>query len=296
MRIVHALLVAGAPLAMAAPVMAQHVDHSGHAMPGTQAAGGEPDAASTQVNEPGNSAPPPVPADHAADRYFPKARMEAARAALSAEGRWTGSAVIVDKAEVRVGSGGEGFAWEGHAWYGGDRDKLVIATEGEGAFGEAAERVEVQALWRRALDPWFNLEAGIRQDFSPEPRRTYAVLGIEGLAPYWIETEAHLFVSHKGDVHARLAASHDLRLSGPLVLQPEVEVNIAFQDVPDLHIGAGMEGIELGARLRYEIRPELAPYVGVDWERSLGGTARSARADGEPASAVTAVVGIKAFF
>ena len=156
--------------------------------------------------------------------------------------------------------------------------------------------MEVQALWRHAIAPYFNLEAGVRQDFRPEPRRTYAVLGVEGLAPYWIETEAQLFVSTKGDVHARLAASHDLRLSGPLVLPPEVEVNLAFQDVPALGIGSGFERIEAGARLRYEIRPEFAPYVGVNWERSLGGTARATRAAGEQVSAVTAVVGLKAFF
>lgn len=295
-------LFAALPLVLAAPALAQEhqhdmgaMDHSGHDMAGMDMSG---DAAPAPAADdtPGNAAPPPGPTDHPADRFFPQARMDAARAGLMTEGKWTGSAVMVDRLEYRAGSGHEGYAWKGSAWYGSELDKLVIATEGEGLFGESAERVEVQALWRHSLDPWFNLEAGVRQDFRPEPRRTYGVIGVEGLAPYWIETEAQLFVSDKGDVHARLAASHDLRLSGPLVLQPEVEVNLAFQDVPQLGIGVGFERIEAGARLRYEIRPELAPYVGVNWERSLGGTARATRAAGEPASAVTAVLGVRAFF
>jgi len=103
-------------------------------------------------------------------------------------------------------------------------------------------------------------------------------------------------VSNKGDVHARLGGSHDIRLAGPLVLQPEAEVNVAFQSVPELGIGSGVERLELGARLRYEIRPEFAPYVGVHWERKFGGTADFARNEGERASGVSAVVGLRAWF
>lgn len=296
--------LAALPWAAAAPTLAQDhqpdmsgmdhagMDHSGHEMAGMDMSSVAP----TPANAPGNAPPPPAPTDHPADAFFPAERMAAARADLMSEGKWTGSAAIIDRLEVRAGSGHEGYAWKGSAWYGSELDKLVLATEGEGLFGESAERVEVNALWRRAVSPYFNFEAGVRQDFRPEPRRTYAVLGVEGLAPYWIETEAQLFISHKGDVHARLTASHDLRLSGPLVLQPETEVNFALQDVPALGIGAGLERIELGARLRYEIRPELAPYVGVNWERSFGGTARATRAAGDGASAVTAVAGLRAFF
>jgi len=293
-------LLAALPLALAAPARAQEhqhdrgaMDHSGHDMAGMDMSG---DAAPDAQDTPGDAVPPPAPSDHAADRFFPTERMAAARARLMHDGKWTGSAVMVDRLELRTGAGHDGYAWKGSAWYGSEHDKLVLATEGEGLFGESAERVEVQALWRHALDPWFNLEAGVRQDFRPQPRRTYAVLGVEGLLPYWIEGEAQLYVSHKGDVHARLSASHDWRLAGPLVLQPEVEANFAFQDVPQLGIGSGLERIETGLRLRYEVRPELAPYVGVNWERSFGGTARATRLGGERASAVTAVAGLRAFF
>lgn len=35
--------------------------------------------------------------------------------------------------------------------------------------------------------------------------------------------------------------------------------------------------VELGVRLRYEIRKEFAPYIGVEWARKTGGTASYAR-------------------
>lgn len=298
------LLAAAGSLALATPALAQEhqhdmgeMDHSRHDMPGMSGMDTPGEAPLPAAEDtPGNAAPPPVPTDHPADQFFPRERMDAARAGLMTEGKWAGNAVMVDRLEYRTGSGHHGYAWKGSAWYGSDRDRFVLASEGEGRFGEGAERVEVQALWRHAVSPYFNLEVGMRQDFRPEHRRTFGVIGVEGLAPYWIETEVQLFVSNKGDVHARVAASHDIRLAGPLVLQPEAEVNFAFQDVASLGIGSGFERVETGARLRYEIRPEIAPYMGVNWERSLGGTGRAARAAGEPASAVTVVVGLRAFF
>lgn len=311
-----ALLAAAVPLALSAapaladpgepaqvsasPVTAEKAASS-HDMPGHDMAGMEPSApaaAPPAANDtPGNTPPPPQATDHAADRFFPAVRMAAARAALRKEGgAFTGGALMVDQFEYRARAGRDGHAWKATGWYGGDIDRAVLASEGEGEFGGPVERAEVRAMWRRAIGPWFNFEAGVRHDFRPDPERTYAALGIEGLAPYWFEVEGQVFVSNKGDVHLRLGGSHDMRLSGPLVLQPQAEANVALQDVPELGIGSGIERIELGARLRYEFRPDFAPYIGLHWERRLGGTADHARADGERASAVSAVAGLRAWF
>jgi len=92
-------------------------------------------------------------------------------------------------------------------------------------------------LYSRAIDPWFNLEAGVH-DVRPVPDRTYAVIGIDGLAPYWFEVSAQAFLSTRGDAHLRLEASYDQRITQRLILQPAAEVNIAAQDVPELGIGS----------------------------------------------------------
>mgnify|MGYP001553798188 CR=1 FL=1 len=270
-----------------APETAQE-DHSAHA-----GHGAEPSVSDEEV---GNAPPPPVPTDNPADLYWDKARMATARAALSKEGRFYGNALIADRLEYRAVKGKDGYAWQAMGWVGGDIDRLAFETEGEGRFGESVESAEVRAAWRHALDPWWNLELGVRQDFNPSPDRTYAVVGIEGLAPYWIELGAHAFLSTKGDVHFRLEAEHDMRITNRLVLQPAIEADVALQDVPQLGIGAGFEKIELGARLRYEFAREFAPYVGVHWERKLGETARLTHAEGESASSLSAVLGIRAWF
>lgn len=240
---------------------------------------------------------PAPPTDHAADAYYDPTAMARARAQMLHESGGMGwSQLMLDRLEYRAGKGADGYHWEGEGWIGGDIDRFAVKTEGEGAFGGPLEQAEVQALYRRALDPWFNLEAGVRHDFRPGPERTYAVIGIEGLAPYWFEVGAEAFLSDKGDAHLRLEASYDQRLTQRLILQPAAELNLAAQDVPELGIGSGLSTIELGLRLRYEFAREFAPYIGVNWERKLGDTARFARAEGEGASSTSLVLGVRFWF
>src|SRR3546814_11929731 len=114
------------------------------------------------------------------------------------------------------------------------------------------ETAEIQALYSRALDPYWNLQAGVRYDFKPNPSRTYATVGIEGVAPYWFETEAALFLSNKGDVLGRIEGYYDQRITQRLILQPRVELNLSAQDVPETRIGAGISNAEFGLRPRSE--------------------------------------------
>lgn len=274
-------------LAVASPVAAQEMDHSMHG------AGHIAEAPSGDV---GAAPAPPAPDDHAADRIYPAERMASARRAMLDEMRFSTVAVMIDRLEYSAGKGRDGYAWEAEGWYGGDIDRFVLATEGEGSFGDKPEQAEVRALWRHALDPWFNLELGVRHDIRPQPQRSYAVIGIEGLAPYWFELEGQFFLSDKGDAHVRAEASYDQRITQSLIVQPRIEIDAAFQDVPELGIGSGVDKIELGARVRYEFAQEFAPYVGVNWERRLGQSASFARAAGEDVSGLNLVLGIRAWF
>lgn len=283
----------GAPAQTADP-------HAGHDVPAEAA---EPHAGHAVPNDP--AAPPTVPPPaaalagprHAADLVWSPAAMARAREQAREEhGDIETSKFLLDRLEAKLRDGRDGFAWDAQAWYGGDIDKAWVKTEGEGAFGEGLEQAEVQALWSHAIDPWFDVQAGVRYDFRPGPERAYLVAGIQGLAPYWFEIDAAAFVSEKGDVSARFEAEYDLLITQKLRLQPVVELDLALQDVPELGIGAGLSTAEAGLRLRYEIVPEFAPYVGVEYERAFGGTAAFRRAAGEGAGGWSALVGLRAWF
>ncbi|MES2326242.1 MAG: copper resistance protein B [Pseudomonadota bacterium] len=254
--------------------------------------------AMTGTNLPaGNAPPPPPPTDHAADYVYPPAAMARAREEFRSEqGGQTFYQVLANLTEYQAKKGRDGYRWDGEAWVGGDINRLWLKSEGEGTFGKGAEAAEVQALYSRAIGPYFNLQAGVRHDFKPTPTRTYATVGVEGMAPFMFATEGALFLSNKGDVLARAEGWYDQRISQRLVLQPRAEANFAAQDIPENGIGSGLSNLELGLRLRYEIRREFAPYVGVSWTRRFGDTARFARAAGEDVSSTSLVVGIRTWF
>ena len=54
--------------------------------------------------------------------------------------------------------------------------------------------------------------------------------------------------------------------------------------------------MDAGLRLRYEIRREFAPYIGVEWSRSYGDTADFARSEGEDVQDTRFVAGVRFWF
>ena len=204
--------------------------------------------------------------------------------------------VMVDTFEAQLREGRDGFAWDAEAWYGGDLDRLWLKSDGEGTIGGSLEKAEVQALYSRALDPYFNLQAGVRYDVRPDPSRAYAVIGLEGLAPGFFEVEGALFLSTKGELLARIEGSYDQRITQRLILQPRAELNFAAQDSPGIGVGSGLSDAEIGLRLRYDIRREFAPYVGVEYRRTFGETRRMLQGEGEDAGGWSFLTGIRAWF
>lgn len=232
----------------------------------------------------------------AADAIWGADAMRASRDALRAE---NGGMNVFwfqgDRAEYRAREGGDGYLWDVQGYYGGDLDKFWFKSEGEGTFGESPESAEIQGLWSHAIGPWWDLQAGVRQDLTG-PERTHAVLGVQGLAPYMFEVDAAAFLSTKGDLTARVEAELDQRITQRLILQPRAEVNLSAQDIPELGVGAGLDSVELGLRLRYEFAREFAPYVGVEQEWKVDQSADYARLAGEDPSATNYVVGVRFWF
>lgn len=290
------VLLALAAVSLAAPAAAQTHEHGD--MPGMSMPAAPAQAAPEPAQPEAGPAPSPPPAwsgDYAADRYWDPAAMAHARMMAREEmGGMRFSKLMLNLAEYQAGAGRDGYRWEGEAWYGGDYNRLVLRSEGEGG-GEGLEAGEVQALWSRAISRYVDLQGGVRQDFSPHAR-TYLALGGQALFPFWFEASGALFLSTKGELLARAESSYDVRLTQRLVLQPRAELNFAARDMPKARTGAGLSNAELGLRLRYELRREFAPYVGVSWDRRVGRTADYFRAAGEDPASTTFVAGIRAWF
>lgn len=292
--------VAQTPVPQVPPKPAQTDPHAGHDMSGMSMPGrtNAPPDVPTSADDAGRPPRQPTPAAaltgpaHAADRYFDPTAMAAARDAMLAENgdvRTTG--VVIDRLEAGFGDGDATYLWDAQGWTGGDINRFWWKSEGEG--GSKLEEAEVQALYSRAIRPFWDLQTGVRQTVRPDLKDTTdLVLGIQGLAPHWFEIDAAAFLSTEGDLSARIEAEYDQRLTQRWILQPRAEVTLAASDVPEIEVGSGLSSLELGLRLRYEISRELAPYVGVEWSRRFGET-RDLTGEAED---IRFVVGLKAWF
>ncbi|WP_405051500.1 copper resistance protein B [Sphingomonas sp.] len=266
--------------------------HDMSAMPGTT------DAAPSGTDLPAGNAPAPdVPTDHAGDAVYGASAMGMGRHHLNEfHGGQKQSLVMFNIAEAQFRNGRDGFEWDGEGWYGGDINRLWIKSEGDGAFGRSIEKAEVQALYSRAVGPYFNLQGGLRYDFKPNPSRVYATAALEGLAPGLFDVEGSLFLSNKGELLARVEGYYDQRITQRLILQPRAELNFAAQSTRELGVGSGLSDAEVGLRLRYDIRREFAPYVGVQYRRAFGQTRQYLRDEGEKAGGWSLLTGVRVWF
>ena len=204
--------------------------------------------------------------------------------------------LLGDRLELGFDDDVDTYVWDVQGWYGGDRNRLWMKTEGEGEQGKSADTTQLQLLFSRMFAPFWDAQIGLRQDFRPNPDRTYFVAGVQGVAPYEFEWDSAFFLSEEGDVSMRIEAEYDLNVTQRWVLQPRVELNAALSDDREVGVGDGIGTSELGIRLRYHLRREFAPYIGIAWEQRYGDTKKFARDEGEPTSVTSIVVGARFWF
>ena len=233
--------------------------------------------------------PIPVPSDADRRAAFPAVKGHGVHD-KALNGFW-----LIDQLEYQDATDGSALAWDMSGWVGGDIDRLWLRTEGERTNGHT-EKAEVQALWGHAIGPWWDLVAGLRQDFEPGSPQTWAEFGVQGMALYNFETQATFFVGEKGQNALRLEGEYDILLSNRLILQPSAELNLYSRNDPERRIGAGLANTEAGLRLRYEIVPEFAPYIGVTWSSTYGNTADYTGEDDEQRSQTRFVAGVRLWF
>lgn len=298
--------IAGVLMAVLAATPAFAQDHNAH--PAQDAgkpaivASVPPPADASDTPSPGPELETPAPRSagngppRAADAIWGADAMRASRAELQQmHGDYPLLWFQADRLEAQLGAGADTYLWDLQGYYGGTTRRVWFKSEGEVTAGDPVRDAEFQLLYARAIAPFFDLQAGIRQDVAG-PATTHAVLGIQGLAPYMFELDAALFLSHRGDVTARIEAELDQRITQRLIVQPRAEINLAAQDVPQLGIGAGLDNVQIGVRLRYEIIREFAPYIGVEQSWRVGRGADFARAVGDRPSRTSFIMGVRLWF
>jgi copper resistance protein B len=205
--------------------------------------------------------------------------------------------VLFDQLEGRFGGPDSALRWDAQGWIGNDMNRLWIKSEGfleNGAMTDGDQ----EALYDRPIPHlrYFDAQVGVREDLDSEPSRTWGAVGIEGLAPNFLEVESTFYIRDGGHVAGRLMASYDLLITQHLILQPEMEMNLYSKNDPERRLGTGLSDLDTGIRLRYEITRKFAPYIGFTYARKFGDTATLARQAAGSVSTPAFVFGLRLWY
>ena len=203
--------------------------------------------------------------------------------------------LMLEQLEYRVGDTDNSAVLEGQAWVGKDLNKLWLKTDIDREDG-TTQNTDLQLLYSHAISPFWDLQIGARHDIKPSLTRNWGVIGIQGLAPYFFDVDAALFVGESGHSAMRFAAEYEMLLTQRLILSPSFKVNLYAQNDAATGTGSGLSDAEAGLRLRYEIKREFAPYVGINWSKKFGATATFAKNNDEAVRNTEWVVGLRAWF
>lgn len=196
---------------------------------------------------------------------------------------------VMDRLEL-INNDANTRRWDTSFWVGHDMNKLYLYSDGE-ATADGLESSQNELVYSRAIAPFWDAQIGLAYDKNADASKTWGEVTISGLAPYYFETRAALLVNSEGNIGFRLDAEYEALFTQKLILTPSFEADFYTQDDANLHIGSGLSSIETGLRLRYEFKRELAPYIGVTWEKTFGNTR-----DFNPVNETNFLVGVRFWF
>ena len=204
--------------------------------------------------------------------------------------------VLLDQLEGWDNTGSHGQSWNAQAWVGSDLNRVWLRSAGQREGGQRA-RGQHELLYGRAISPWWDVVAGVSYADRHHGRaQTQLAIGVQGLAPYKLETTATAYLGGRSRASLDLEVEYDVLLTNRLILQPSLHAQLSARADPHRGIGQGLNEVEAGLRLRYEIRRRFAPYVGYVHARELGQAQRWQRRDGQPVSTSRWVAGVRVWF
>lgn len=234
---------------------------------------------------------------NAADAFYDADAMRAARARLRGEhGAMSHTMVMADRLEYRSADSDDAILWDLESWHGNDSNKLVLKSSGTvGLTSDEVEEAELQVLWSHAVTPFFDLRTGLRYDLEPGGL-AYGVIGLKGLAPYYLDVDAAAFVSTDGDLSADIDIEYEWLFTQKLALLSRTEISFSAQEIAALETGSGLTDVAQSLRLGYAISGQFTPYIGIEWVRAFGGTADYLRVAGHDVDDVLFISGINFWF
>ncbi len=108
---------------------------------------------------------------------------------------------------------------EAQVWHGNDSDKLWLRSEGERGGGKLKDG-NLEAVWHHNSSAYWGRQPGLRHDFGTGPAPGWALVALQGLAPYWFEVDVTGYLGHSGHTAARRRIGYEMLFTQHLICRP----------------------------------------------------------------------------
>ena len=96
------------------------------------------------------------------------------------------------------------------------------------------------------------------------------MFGLHGMAQYFFETDAYLYLGQDDYVALSLETERDVLVTQKLILKPYLEMDVVVNDDSKYAQKAGFGPASFGLETRYEINKKVMPYLDIAYEYSKG--------------------------
>ena len=138
---------------------------------------------------------------------------------------------------------------------------------------------DLKILYSRMISDFWDAQVGTRYRIEKVKHRQHStdteekldgVIGVHGMAPYFFETDAYLYVGKDNYSGLSVETERDLLLTQKLIFTPYLDMDVIFNDDSKYAKRSGLNGVTAGLETRYEISKKIMPYIDIAYEYSKG--------------------------
>lgn len=179
--------------------------------------------------------------------------------------------------------------------YGGDYDKLeLFIHDSELSQGEV-EYADIDIFYWHLIRQFWAIKGGINYFYRPGGPYWQPGFGIEGLMPYFIDTDIRTYY-HKGSVKFDLDFARDTQITNNFFIRTEIRSIWATKTIVENVIGSGLNQMRYYLRPYYRVCPGLNIYTELEYDQDYGAFKSIRRNQGESTTETTLSFGVALLF
>lgn len=148
---------------------------------------------------------------------------------------------------------------------GTDEHKMVLKAHVK-KHTSVSNQYDVAFMYSRNISDFWDMRVGLEYAKQHEQQNRGILFGFHGLAAYFFETDAYLYIGQNQQLQVNLQASRDVLLTQKLIMQPYIDLGWVIQDHAEFPQQKGLSALSLGLQTRYEITKKIMPYFDVSYQ------------------------------